>query len=159
MEATRQIKRDSPDTQVLIFTGQESEALVHQLFSAGARAFVLKSEAAQQLIPAIKALIEGQPYFGSSVSKIVFDQYLKGGLQAENNSSDGLSAREREIVQLLAEGKSNKEVATTLGIAVKTAETHRAAIMKKTRHEFPSASSSAMPCAITSCRRNTISQN
>ncbi len=131
VEATRQIKRDSPQTQVLIFTGQESESLVHQLFSAGARAFVLKNEAAAQLIPAIKALLEGQPYFGSSVSKIVFDQYLKGGLQGEVTNPDGLSPREREIVQLLAEGKSNKEVAGELGISVKTAETHRAAIMKK----------------------------
>jgi DNA-binding NarL/FixJ family response regulator len=131
VEATRQIKRENPETQVLVFTGQESETLVHQLFSAGARAFVLKNEAAAQLIPSIKALCGGQPYFGSSVSKIIFDQYLKGGLLTEQSAPDGLSPREREIVQLLAEGKSNKEVATALGISVKTAETHRAAIMKK----------------------------
>lgn len=131
VEATRQIKRDSPKSEILIFTGQESETLVHQLFSAGARAFVLKNEAAAQLIPAIKALLEGQPYFGSAVSKIVFNQYLKGGLQPDAVTPDGLSPREREIVQLLAEGKSNKEVASTLGISVKTAETHRATIMKK----------------------------
>lgn len=131
VEATRLIKRDLPDTQVLVFTGQESETLVHQLFSAGARGFVLKAESATQLIPAIKAVSMAQPYFGSAISKIVFDQYLKGGLQTEQSSPDGISPREREIVQLLAEGKSNKEVATELGISVKTAETHRAAIMKK----------------------------
>jgi DNA-binding NarL/FixJ family response regulator len=131
VEATRQIKRDLPEAEVLVFTGHESEALVHQLFQAGARALVMKNEAAAQLLPAIKALAAGQPYFGSNVSKVVFDQYLKGGLQPAQSAPDGLSPREREIVQLLAEGKSNKEVATELGISVKTAETHRAAIMKK----------------------------
>jgi DNA-binding NarL/FixJ family response regulator len=131
VEAARQIKRDCPETHLLVFTGQESEAVVHQLFSAGARAFVLKTEAATHLVPAIKALCQGQPYFGSSVSRIVFDQYLKGGLQTGSSSPDGLSPREREIVQMLAEGDSNKEVATKLGISVKTVETHRATIMKK----------------------------
>jgi DNA-binding NarL/FixJ family response regulator len=131
VETTRQIKRDLPDTQILIFTGQESESLVHQLFAAGARAFVLKSEGADTLIPAIKALCEGQPFFGTRISQIVFDQYVRHCLTPEQASPDGLSPREREIVQLLAEGNSNKEVATTLGISVKTAETHRAAIMKK----------------------------
>jgi DNA-binding NarL/FixJ family response regulator len=131
VEVTRQIKRDLPGTEVLIFSGQENEALVHQLFAAGARGFVLKSEAAANLIPAIKALCHHQPFFGAHVSGIVFDQYLKGGRSPEQAAPDGLTPREREIVQLLAEGKSNKDVATTLGISVKTAETHRAAVMRK----------------------------
>ncbi len=131
VEVTRQIKRDLPETEVLVFTGQDSEALVHQLFAAGARGFVLKSESATHLIPAIKALCNHQPYFGSHVAGIVFDQYLKGGAQSEQAAPDGLTPREREIVQLLAEGKSNKDVASVLGISVKTAETHRAAIMRK----------------------------
>jgi len=131
LESTRQIKRELPETQILIFTGQENESLVHQLFLAGARAFVLKSEGADTLIPAIKALCEGQPYFGARVSRIVFEQYLRASTQPEQFSPDGLTPREREIVQLLAEGSSNKEVASTLGISAKTAETHRAAVMKK----------------------------
>lgn len=131
VEVTRQIKRDLPETEVLIFTGQDSEALVHQLFAAGARGFVMKSEAAQHLIPAIKALCEHQPFFGSRVTGIVFDQYLKGGASPAQAAPDGLTPREREIVQLLAEGKSNKEVAVVLGISIKTAETHRATVMRK----------------------------
>jgi DNA-binding NarL/FixJ family response regulator len=131
VEVTRQIKRDLPETEVLVFTGQDSEALVHQLFAAGARGFVLKSESATNLIPAIKALCNHQPYFGSHITGIVFDQYLKGGAQSEQAAPDGLTPREREIVQLLAEGKSNKDVASVLGISVKTAETHRATIMRK----------------------------
>lgn len=131
VDVARQIKKMLPDTEVLVFTGTESESLVHQLFAAGARGCVLKSDAAEHLIPAIKALCEHQPYFGSRVAQVVFESYLKGGLQSDEAAPGGLSPREREIVQLLAEGQSNKEVATTLGISVKTAETHRAAIMKK----------------------------
>ena len=131
VEVTRQIKRELPETEVLVFTGQESEALVHQLFTAGARGFVLKSEAARQLIPAVKALCDHQPFFGSRVAGIVFDQYLKGGLSPQQAAPDGLTPREREIVQLLAEGKSNKDAAAALGISIKTVETHRAAIMRK----------------------------
>jgi DNA-binding NarL/FixJ family response regulator len=131
VETTRQIKRELPETHVLVFTGSESEALVHQLFSAGARGFVLKNEASESLIPAIKALCAGEPYFGSRISRMVFDQYVRNANSPEQAAPDGLSPREREIVQLLAEGRSNKEVATALGISVKTAETHRGAIMKK----------------------------
>lgn len=130
-EATRQIKHELPDTEVVIFTGYDNESLVHQLFTAGARGFVLKTEAAAHLIPAIKAVSTGQPYFGSRISKLVFEQYLRGGLSSMETSHDGLNPREREVLQLLAEGNSNKEVATVLGISVKTAETHRATIMKK----------------------------
>jgi len=131
VEVTRQIKHLLPETEILVFTGTESEELVHEIFAAGARACVLKSEAGEQLIPAIKALCEHKPYFGSRISKIVFESYLSGGVTPEQGTPGGLSPREREIVQLLAEGKSNKEVGATLGISVKTVETHRAAIMRK----------------------------
>ena len=131
VEVTRQIKRELSETEVLVFTGQDSEALVHQILSAGARGIVLKSESAAHLIPAIKALCNHQPYFGSHVTGIVFDQYLKGPMHPEQAAPGGLSPREREIIQLLAEGKSNKEAAAVLGISMKTAETHRAAIMRK----------------------------
>lgn len=131
VEVTRQIKRGLPETEMLIFTGHESEALVHQLLAAGARGFVLKSEATSHLIPAIKALCNHQPYFGSHVTGIVFEQYLKGGTSPEQAATGGLTPREREVVRLLAEGKSNKDVATVLGTSVKTVETQRAAIMRK----------------------------
>jgi len=131
VDVTREIKRLLPGTEVLAYTGSESEAVVHQLFVAGARGCVLKGDAQEHLVPAIKALCKGQPYFGSRASEIVFASYLKGGARGEEVAPGDLSPREREIVQHLAEGKSNKEVATVLGISVKTAETHRAAIMRK----------------------------
>lgn len=131
VEATRQIKRQRKETEVLAFTGTESEDLVHQLFAAGALSCVLKGEAVGQLIPAIKALCQHQPYLASRCSQFVFEQYRQGGLAAGHLVPDGLTARERETTQLLAEGKSNKEVAAVLGISVKTVESHRAAIMRK----------------------------
>jgi DNA-binding NarL/FixJ family response regulator len=131
VEVTRQIRRELPETEVLVFTGQDNEALVHQLLAAGACGFVLKSEAAAHLIPAIKALCLHRPFFGAHVSGIVFDRYLNGAVQPGEATPGDLTPREREIVQLLAEGKSNKDVSTVLGISIKTAEKHRATVMRK----------------------------
>jgi DNA-binding NarL/FixJ family response regulator len=131
VDVTREIKRTLPNTEVLAFTGTESETLVHQLFAAGARGCVLKSEATEHLIPAIKALCLRQPYFGSRTARIVFESYLQGGTSPGHHTPGGLTPREREIVRLLAEGNSNKEAAALLGISVKTVETHRATIMRK----------------------------
>jgi DNA-binding NarL/FixJ family response regulator len=131
VEATRQIKRQRADTEVLACTGFENESVVHQLFAAGARACVLKTDVIGQLIPGIEALSRHQPYLVSSISRMVFEQYLRGGMPAGNGAPGGLTPRERETIQLLAEGKSNKEVATALGVSVKTVESHRAAIMRK----------------------------
>ena len=131
VDVARQIKRALPDTEILAFTGSESESLVHEIFAAGARGCVLKNEAADHLVPAIKALCDHQPYLASRLSRFVFESYLHGGLPANQAAPGGLSPREREIVKPLADGKSNKEVATALGISAKTAEGHRAAIMRK----------------------------
>lgn len=131
VEATREIKQHVPGTEVLAFTGTESETLVHQLFAAGARGCVLKSEAGEHLIPAIKSLCLHQPYLASKISRIVFESYLEGGVAPKDVSPGGLTPREIETVKLLAEGHSNKQVAAELGISVKTVETHRAAIMRK----------------------------
>lgn len=131
VDATRQIKSALPETEVLILTGQESEDLVHQILAAGARGYVLKSESGTQIVPAIKSLCEHKPYLTSRAAEVVLQSYLGGGLEAKHAAPGGLTPREREIVQLLAEGKSNKEVAAALGISLKTAETHRATIMHK----------------------------
>lgn len=131
VEATRQIKQRLPDTEILAFTGTESELLVHQLFAAGARACVLKSEAGEQLLPAIKALSEHKPYLTSQITRLVFDRYLNGGLSRADDTTDGLTTRERTTVKLLAQGNSNKLVAAELGISIKTVESHRASIMRK----------------------------
>ncbi len=128
MEATRLIKAALPETEIVAFTGTESGTLVQQFFAAGARACFLKSEAGVHLIPAIKALVEHQPDLTARASQVVLSGYLQGGKRPDPAS---LNLREREIMQLLADGKSNKEVAARLDLTVKAAESQRAAIMRQ----------------------------
>ena len=133
LEATRQILKDRPSTEVLILTMHASEQLVREVLDAGARGYILKSDAGRELVTAVESLANHRPYFTSTVSEMV----LQGFLRPETTTAEDapvrspLTPREREIVQLVAEGKSNKEVATALDISVKTVETHRARIMAK----------------------------
>jgi two-component system response regulator NreC len=135
LDAVRQIKRALPKTEVLIFTGEESEQLIHDVFAAGARSYILKTDLSKHLLAAIRALGEHKHYFTSRISEVVFARYLDGESGAGKDKTEGLTMREREIVQLLAEGKSNKEAGASLGISIKTVETHRAAAMRKLRLE------------------------
>jgi len=129
LDATRQIKRALPACEVLVFTGEADDKLIHDVFAAGARSYILKNDISAHLIAAIEALSHHKHYFTSAISEVVFARYLDG--KSASAGGRELTARERETLQLLAEGKSNKEVAAALGISVKTAETHRAAIMSK----------------------------
>jgi two-component system response regulator NreC len=133
LDAARQIKRALPKTEVLIFTGEESEQLIHDVFATKARSYILKSDVGQHLVAAIRALGQHKHYFTNRISEMVFARYLDGASGAGRDKTEGLTPREREIVQLLAEGKSNKEVGTLLGISIKTVETHRATTMHKLR--------------------------
>ena len=131
LDATRRILAARPETRILILTAHESEQLVREVLAAGARGYVLKSDAGRILVRAVEALLEGQTFFTSGVARLVLEGYLRATGAAGTDTVQSLSAREREIVQLLAEGASNKDVARALGISVKTAETHRANIMRK----------------------------
>ena len=132
LDAARQIKRKSTETEILIFTAQETEKLVHDVFDSGARSYIMKTDAADHLIDAIKALSEHKHFFTSRISEIFFARCIQGKQALEGTPENSrITDREREIVQLLGEGKSSKEIATILGISVRTVETHRAAIMKK----------------------------
>lgn len=129
LETTRKIVKEVPRAAVLILTMHESEQLIEELLKAGARGYVLKSDAARDLPVAIESLYKRRPFFSSRVAQRVLDGYLKDSARAGSKSP--LTPAERRVVQLLAEGKSNKEVANLQGISVKTAETHRANIMRK----------------------------
>ena len=118
---------------MLIFTGEEHEQIIHQVFAMGARSYILKSDLSGHLVAAIRALGEHRPYFTSRISEVIFARYLDGSSGANHDQEEGLTPREREIVQLIGEGRRNKEVGTLLGISIKTVETHRAATMKKLR--------------------------
>jgi DNA-binding NarL/FixJ family response regulator len=130
LEAARKIISAEPSARVLILTAHESEQLVREVLSAGALGYVLKSDAGRILVAALQALLDGRSFFTSNVARMVLDGYLRS--ESRNaEAPDTLSAREREIVQLLAEGNSNKDIARVLKISVKTTETHRSNIMRK----------------------------
>lgn len=129
LDATRQIKRALPGCEVLVFTGEEDDKLIHDVFAAGARSYILKNDISAHLVAAIEALGQHKHYFTTKTSEVVFARYLDG--KSATVGGRELTPREREILQLLAEGKSNKEVAAALGISIKTAETHRATVMRK----------------------------
>jgi DNA-binding NarL/FixJ family response regulator len=134
LEATRQILRDAPRTAIMILSVNESEDIVHEVLSAGARGFMLKSDAGKDLLVAVEGLQQGRPFFSARVADYVLQHYHRRGTGAPEplaTPSSTLTAREREVLQLLVEGQSNKEVAASLGIGVKTAEAHRANLMKK----------------------------
>jgi DNA-binding NarL/FixJ family response regulator len=130
--AARDILREEPQTMILILTIDESEQVMREVLNAGARGFLLKSDAARDLVAAVEALQRHRTFFTSKVAAMVLDGYLRGGGPAPPTEvHERLTRREREVVQLLAEGKTTKEVASVLGMSVKTAETHRANIMRK----------------------------
>jgi DNA-binding NarL/FixJ family response regulator len=132
LDATRQILQASPRSEILILTLHDSEQLAEEVLKSGARAYILKSDAAQDLVAAVSALQHHAPLFTSKIAGMVLDGFLHSTKSSRGTpTAVELTSREREIVQLLAEGKSNKEVATTLKISVKTAETHRANVMHK----------------------------
>jgi DNA-binding NarL/FixJ family response regulator len=128
MEATRQIRKVSPETEVLILSAHGSEKLARELVDAGARGYLLKEDADEDLLAAVEALRRGKEFFSPKVAEWVSRDRRAQLAKAPRNA---LTPRQRETVQLLAEGKSNKEVAATLGISIKTVEAHRANIMMK----------------------------
>jgi DNA-binding NarL/FixJ family response regulator len=133
LDAARQIKKQVPSVEILVLSGHEDSELIQSVFDAGIRAYIFKSQARTHLVPAIAALLTRKPYLTSRISEVLFrrfEQQSAGG-EKEARADAGLTAREREIIQLLAEGRSNKEVASDLAISVKTVETHRASIMRK----------------------------
>ena len=128
VEATRQIRARVPTAEVLIFTMHDSEVLVGELLEAGARAYLLKSDAKQYLLAAVESLANHKPFFTGKVSEQLLDTFLAN---EPGKLGAALSPRERVIVQLIAEGHSNREMTEILNLSVKTIETHRAAAMRK----------------------------
>jgi DNA-binding NarL/FixJ family response regulator len=133
LEATRKIRQQSPDTQVLIFTVHDTDAIVREVLDAGAHGYILKTDAVNHLIAAVEAIAKQNLYFSAGISKFVIDSLLSStDWQKDEPEYDSpLTTRETEIVRLLAQGKSNKEVANGLFISVRTVETHRRTIFQK----------------------------
>lgn len=131
LEATRQIRRALPRAEILVLTFDESEALVREVLAAGARGYVLKNDVSRVLVHAVESLSQHRPYFTSKVAEVLLKGFGHELTPESPSVDDPLTPREREVVQLVAEGKSTKEVAEVLHISAKTAENHRTNIMRK----------------------------
>jgi len=131
LDVTRQIRRLLPDTEVVVLSGEDSEDTTQRAFEAGAKAFVLKVNATKYLAEAVQTVGEHRFYLTPKAHESLHLQKAAKPIPPQASLTHDLTSRERETIQLLAEGKSNKEVARTLGISVKTVETHRATIMRK----------------------------
>lgn len=127
VEATRQIRARVPGVEVLIFTVHDTDSLIRDVLEAGARGFLLKSDAKQLLVSAVESLAAHRPFFTGKVSEALLDTYLSKAV----DHSSALTSREKAVVQLIAEGKTNKQIADILSISTKTVETHRATAMGK----------------------------
>jgi DNA-binding NarL/FixJ family response regulator len=134
LAATRQLVQHDPSFKIIVLTITDSDQVIREALNAGARGFLLKSDAARDLVSAIEALQRGQMFFTPRVNEMVLAGFLEKGVVAARGSPPkfpALTPREREVIQLLAEGKSSKEVASLLNLSTKTAETHRSNIMRK----------------------------
>ena len=127
IDACRELLRDLPDMRLIVLTVHAEDAYVIEALRAGARGYVLKTQAGSDLVRAIGEVTQGRIYLSPSVSSAVVQAFLAGS----TSPSDPLTPREREVLQLIAEGRSTKEVAGILGVSVKTAETHRTRLMTK----------------------------
>jgi DNA-binding NarL/FixJ family response regulator len=134
IEAARKIRKLSPNTEMLMLSMHHTDQLVREIIEIGAKGYIIKSDSDRSLVAAVEALASHKPFFTSCATEIMLDSIRARGTTVvgiPQTIKDRLTPREREIVQLLSEGKSSKEVAVTLGISVKTSETHRANIMRK----------------------------
>jgi DNA-binding NarL/FixJ family response regulator len=133
IEAARRIRKSAPNTEVLILSVHYSDQLIRDILEAGVRGYIVKSDSDRALVIAVETLANHKPFFTPRATEVILGNFngARPGNDLPESVRDRLTSREREIVQLLAEGKSSKEVASSLGISVKTAETHRANIMRK----------------------------
>ena len=137
LEAARQILATNPNIAILILTMHDSDHVIREVLCAGARGFLLKSDAGRDLVAAVDALQRQRTFFTTRVSQMVLEGFLnRDGKNPDfapdlDHADKILTSREREVIQLLAEGRTSKEVAATLNLSVKTAETHRTNLMRK----------------------------
>jgi DNA-binding NarL/FixJ family response regulator len=132
LEATKQIRRDNPNARVLVLTMYESDEYVSQMLEAGAAGYVLKKVAGSELVYALRAVYQGEAFLYPSITKRLVEDYLRRVESGqERDTFDGLTDREREVLQLIAEGHTNKAIADLLNLSVRTVQNHRAHIMEK----------------------------
>lgn len=131
LEATRQIKHSCPEVKVVILTMHDNEEYIIQMLEAGAMGYILKDAAARELISALRTVHKGEAVLSPAITRIVIEDYLRWGGIRPSDNNDELSPREREILQLIAEGYTSKQIAEMLVISIKTVQAHRNSLMQK----------------------------
>ena len=131
MEATRQIKREHPEINVLVLTMYDHEEYFRQMLEVGASGYIIKRAAATELVSAIRAVHNGEAVLSPVITRLLLEDYLTHEPHPEKDDPNALSAREREVLQLIAEGKTSREIAGILHVSVKTVQSHRTSLMQK----------------------------
>jgi two-component system response regulator NreC len=131
LEATRQIKREHPEIKILVLTMYEHEEYFRQVLEAGASGYIIKRAAANELVAAIRAVNGGESVLSPAITRYLVDDYLSGESRKDEADPNALSPREREVLQLIAEGNTSREIAGILNLSVKTVQSHRTNLMRK----------------------------
>jgi two-component system nitrate/nitrite response regulator NarL len=132
LDATRLLRKEKPDTRVLILSVHSNKHYVLQIIQSGAQGYVLKDASPAELVRAIESVFDGEAFFSPDISQIVLNQYMAEAGRGDDEGAPGrLTSREREVLAMIAEGQSNKEMANKLGVGVRTVETHRERVMDK----------------------------
>lgn len=131
LEATRQIKREHPEINVLVLTMYDHEEYFRETLEVGASGYIIKRAAATELVSAIRAVYNGEAVLSPAITRLLLEDYLSRDARGEENDPNALSSREREVLQLIAEGKTSREIAELLNLSVKTVQSHRTSLMQK----------------------------
>ena len=131
LEATRQIKHEHPEINVLVLTMYDHEEYFRQMLEVGASGYIIKRAAATELVSAIRAVYNGEAVLSPAITRLVLEDYLNRDIRSDKDDPNALSSREREVLQLIAEGKTSREIADILHLSVKTVQSHRTSLMQK----------------------------
>lgn len=131
LEATRQIKREHPEINVLVLTMYDNEEYFREMLEVGASGYIIKRAAATELVSAIRAVYHGEAVLSPAITRLMLEDYLNHDTRRDRDDPNALSSREREVLQLIAEGKTSREIAEILNLSVKTVQSHRTNLMQK----------------------------
>ena len=131
LEATRQIKHEHPEINVLVLTMYDNEEYFREMLEVGASGYIIKRAAATELVSAIRAVYNGEAVLSPAITRLLLEDYINHDVRSEKDDPNALSSREREVLQLIAEGKTSREIAEILNLSVKTVQSHRTNLMQK----------------------------
>jgi len=131
LEATRQIKREHPEVNVLVLTMYDQEEYFRQVLEVGASGYIIKRAAVSELVAAIRAVHKGEAVLSPSITRLLLEDYMRKEVSHSISETDTLTPREREVLQLIAEGKTSREIAEILNLSIKTVQSHRTSLMQK----------------------------